>query len=421
MSSLWRNADYVRLWAAAATSNFGSMLHAVALPLAAIIALDASPSDIAMLSAAGLLPAVVLGLVAGSWVDRLRRRPVLIASDWLRAGVMASIPVAALLGVLTLVHLAVAALLLGLLGFVFDVAHHSYLPSLVPRDRLVDANAKLKVAEAVTEGSAFAAGGWLVELLTAPIVLGIDALSFAISALFLGGIRRPEPEPRRRRRDPNVWREIAEGLRFIFRSRVLVVLACSDAIAAFAFRVTLVVYMLFVYEELGFTPGVLGLIFAVGSVSSFVGALACDRLVSAFGVGPAMIAGFAVTSLSLLLLPLAPGATLAGMALLILHQLGDGGAIVYEVSEVSVRQSLTPNEMLGRVNASLRFAGAVAMLLGVAVGGALGEAVGLRATLVVGGAVAAGGTLLLLVSPIRSLRVPPAQAIAAAAPSGADL
>ena len=404
MTGLWQNADYKKLWWAAATSNFGSMLHAVALPLTAIMALDATPADIAMLGAASLIPGVVLGLAAGSWVDRLRRRPLLIASDWLRAGVMLSIPIAALLGTLTLSHLVVAALLLGFLGFLFEVAHHSYLPSLVVREQLVDANAKLKLGEAVTEGSAFALGGWLIQILSAPIVLGLDALSFAASALLLGRIRSEEAPPRVREPSSRVTQEIAEGLRFVMRSPVLLAIASADALAAFAFRVTLVVYMLYVYQELGFSPGVLGMIFAVGSVSSMLGAVATDRVVAALGIGPAMIAGFTLTGLSMLLLPLAPGATLAGVVLLTLHQMGDGGAIVYEVSEVSVRQSMTPPELLGRVNGSLRVAGAVAMLLGVGVGGALGEIVGLRGTLWVAGASASAGALLLLLSPVRKLR-----------------
>jgi MFS family permease len=408
VSPLWQNADYVRFWGAAATSNFGSMLHAIALPLAAIMLLDASPADIALLSAAGLVPAVALGLLAGSWVDRLRRRPVLVACDWLRAGVVVSIPVAAMFGRLSLAQLMLTSLLLGLLGFVFSVAHHSYLPSLVERDQLVPANSQLKVAEAVTEGGAFAVGGWLVQRLGAPMVLGLDAFSFAISALFLWRIRRPELVRTREAVPARMGQEIAEGLAFIRRTPVLLVIAVVDALGAFSFRVTLVVYMLFVYEELGFSLALLGLVFAVGSVSSLLGAGAASRIVARIGIGPSMVAGFAVTGLSLMALPLAPGATWLGVALLVLHQLGDGGAILYEIGEVSARQAITPPEMLGRVSASLRTLGAAAMLLGVFAGGLIGETLGLRATLVVGGAVACAGALLLFCSPVRRLRGMPA-------------
>lgn len=387
------------------------MLHAVALPFTAIMLLDATPSDLALLGAAGLLPAVLLGLLAGSFVDRLRRLPLLVSCDWLRVGVVVSIPLAAWADALSLLHLTLAALLLGLLGFLFDVAHHAFLPSLVDRRELVDANSQLKVAEAVSEGAAFASGGWLIGLLTAPVVLGLDALSFAISALFLRRIESREEGKRRRAVSATVWREIAEGLRFVLRSRVLTVIALADALAAFSFRITGVVYLLFVYEELGFSPGVLGMIFAVGSLSSFFGALATDRIVARFGLGPSMVVGFAVTAVSLLVLPLAPGATLAGVALLVLHQLGDGGAILYEIGEVSARQSLTPEPMLGRVNASLRSIGALAMLVGVFAGGLLGETIGLRATLLVGALAAGLGALLLLVSPVRALRsLPPSAA-----------
>jgi MFS family permease len=397
-NNLFGNRGFLRLWCAATVSNFGSMLSAVALPFVAVIWLDATPADMAGLAAAALVPGVVLGLFAGAFIDRLRRRPVLIVTDVGRALAVLSIPVAAWLDALVMPHLYLVAALNGLLSFAFGVAHLSYLPSLVERDQLTAANGRLAAGEAIAEGGAFASGGWLVEILTAPFALVIDSITFLVSALFLIGIRAEEPVRESTQRQP-VLKDAAEGLRFVLRHPVLLPVVGSAVLSALGFQILGVVYILFVYDELGFRPGTLGMIFAVGAASSFVGALVSGRMTTVLGAGRTMSLGLALFAASTLLLPLAQGATLLAAAIVVLQQMGDGAEVLFRVNQVSLRQKLTSDEILGRVHASQRFLSSIAMLVGVALGGFLGEQFGLRVTLTTGGAAILLGAVWLALSP----------------------
>jgi MFS family permease len=399
------NRDFLRLWWAATASNFGSMVGGIALPFTAILVLGATPAHLALLGACRLLPGFVLGLLASARLEHWRKRRVLVACDWVRAAVLVTVPAAQWLGALRMEHLYAVALANGLCGFLFDVAHVSYLPTLVDRRELLEANSRLKAAEAVTEGAAFAAGGWLVQLLTAPLALLVDAASFVASALWLGRIRRREdlPEPTKR----EVAGEIADGIRVLGRSPLLLPLAAGGVLAAFSFQVVGVVYLLYASRELGFAPGLLGLIFAVGAGSSFAGALAAERAAARFGLGRVLWGGLALAGFATLALPLAPGAGLAGVLCLVVHQLGDGAAVVHQVSDVSLRQSVTPHHVLARVNGTFHFAALGAMLVGTLVGGALGESLGLRAVLGIGAAGTLAGALVIACSPLGALRAPP--------------
>jgi Na+/melibiose symporter-like transporter len=399
------NRDFVRLWCAATASNFGSMVGGIALPFTAILVLGATPEHLAVLGACRLLPGFLLGLVASTRLERWRKRTVLVVCDWVRAAVLVTVPAALWLGALRMEHLYAVALASGLCGFLFDVAHVSYLPTLVDRRELLEANSRLKAAEAVTEGGAFAAGGWLVQLLTAPVALLVDALSFVASALFLARIRREEDLPEEATRD--AVGEIAEGIRVLWGSPLLLPLGAGTVLAAFSFQVVGVVYLLYVSRELGFAPGLLGLIFAVGAGSSFVGALAAGRATARFGLGRVLWGGLALAGVATLALPLAPGASLVGALCLVAHQLGDGAAVIHQVSDVSLRQSVTPDRVLARVNGTIHFAALGAMLLGTLVGGALGESLGLRAALVTGAAGTLAGALVIALSPLGALRASP--------------
>jgi MFS family permease len=345
-----------------------------------------------------MLPGVVLGLFASARIDRMRKLPILIASDLLRAAVLVSVPLAAWWDVLRMEQLYFVALLSGLLSFVFDVAHGSYLPSLVERRELVAANSRLKGAEAVTEAGAFASGGWLVQWLTAPVAL-------------LSRIRRPEPAPAPSARAP-VLEEIREGAGFVWTSATLRPLVVATVVAAFSFQVFGVVYLLFASQELGFQPGTLGSIFAIGAGSSLVGALFARRAMLRLGLGNALWGGLALVAVTMGLLPFAPGAA-AGLLFLALHQLGDGFEVVYSVNAVSLRQAVTPRHFLGRVNGSFEFATLGAMLLGTGVGGVLGETLGLRATLGVGAVGMGVAALCIVFSPVGRLRRGPSELDAA--------
>lgn len=402
---VFANPAYRALFGAAAVSNFGSMLQHIALPFLAIITLDATPADIATLSAAGLLPAFLLGPIGSVFVDRLPRRSMLVATDWARALLLAWVPFAAFAGELTLFSLHVVVALHGVFTFLFGAAHHAILPAIVARHRLVEANGRLKAAEAVSEGAAFASGGWLIQWLSAPIAIAVDAASYALSALLLLGVPRDRPTPRDPEHDrPSIRGELRDGLRFLAGHPLLLPGALGQALLAMSWRIAGVVYLLYVYEALGFTPGVLGLVFAVGGLASLLGAIAAERVTPRLGVGPSMIVGAAGCGAATLLLPLAPGAGLVGLAVLIAHQLGDGFEVLFDVNHASLRQRETPHALLGRTVGGGAFLSAGAMLLGLLLGGTLGETLGLRATLVVSGAVGLLGALLVALSPLRSHR-----------------
>ena len=387
MTPLFHNRAFVRLWTAALLSNYGSMVRGVALPWLAVLVLDAKPRHMALLGAASLLPGFALGLFAAPFVDRWQRRTILVAADLGRALLLVGVGVGALSGWLGLEALYAAAFALGALNFLFGVANAAYLPSLVPREQLLAANSRLKAAEAATEGAAFASAGWLVQWLGAPVALLVDAVSFLVSAVLIGGIDAPEGRTHPpRRTSPHGRLELTAGLREIAASRVLRPMALAAWLRAFGHQVVGVIYMLYVTRELGFAPGPLGLVFAVGAVSSFGGAFAAQRTRGRFGPGPAMAGGLAIAGIAIALLPLAPAASAAGLALLVAHQLGDGADVVYDVNERSLRQRVVASDRLGRVSGSLRVGELGAMLLASAAGGWLGEALGLRAALLLGAA-----------------------------------
>jgi MFS family permease len=405
-AGLWREGDFVRLWSAATITNFGSMVTQLALPFAAIQTLGASAGELGLLRALVLLPGFALGLVAGAWLDRLRRRPVLVVSDLARAALYASVGVAAALGWLGMGLLYVVASGAGLLSFVFHVARDAYVPGLVARRRLVAANAQLRAGEAASEAAGFGAGGWLVQLLGPPLALLVDAATFVASAGLLARIRAPEPPPAPRTRAGGLrerLREVTEGLRFVAGHPVLGPLAAANALLAGAWQVTAVVYLLYL-DQLGFDAGWLGLVFAAGSLSSLAGAALAGRAGRWLGAGPGMAAGLAVLGLGMLLVPLVRGPGALGFALLVAQQLGDGGEVVYSVHESSWRQAAPPAALRGRVSAGVGFLAQGAMLAGAGAGAALGEALGPRVTLLAGALGVLAAALLVALSPAGRAR-----------------
>ena len=388
MSDARIRGDFGRLVAAATISNFGSMLSAVALPFLAIQLFDATPAQLAAINAAAILPAVVIGLFAASAIDRLRRRPLLIAADLARAAILLAVPAAAFAGVLAIEHLVLFALCRGLFDFVFDVAQHTYLPTLVEARALLAANSRLQAGDAAAEAGGFAAGGWLVQLLSAPLALVVDAGTYLASAFFLLRIRAGEPEPSARARGQSRTAEISAGLVEIRRTPALFAIAASGVLIALSGQIINTVYMLFVYRELGFSPGTLGMLFALGSLASFASAFAAERVPERHSGLPAMFVGLLLAAAGSLALPLAPGATLLGVAAIAFQQIvGDFGHVIWQVHQSNLRQQVTPAQVLGRVAGAIRFLSSIAMLAGTAVGGWLGGSIGLRATLVGGGAI----------------------------------
>jgi MFS family permease len=393
------------LWSAQSVSTFGSMITRAALPFMAILVLDATPGQMAILRAADIVPAFVIGLVAGVWVDRLRRRPLMIAADLGRAILLGSIPLVAFTGRVHIEQVYLVAAGAGALTVFFDVADQSYLPAVVGRERLLDANSKLAASASIAEVGGFGIAGWLVQLFTAPAAIAIDAVSFVVSAAFVTRIGTPEPRTPPPTERPSVWREMVDGLSALTTDRSLLALAASVALVEGAFGIVGTIYSLYALRALGFQPGLLGLVFAVGGISSLLAALVGPRVARRLGIGPTMIGGLVLAGIGLLFLPLARGAGVAALLLLIAQQVvGDGGATVYEINQSSLRQSIAPAPLLGRINAGTRFGALGATLLGTALGGIVGQTAGYRPTLIVGALAMFGGALVLLRSPIARRR-----------------
>ena len=411
--SLWRDRAFLAVWAASTVSVFGSLITRTALPFAAILILDAGPVEISFIRSAELIAGLLIGLVAGAWVDRLRRRPILIWADLGRAALLASIPVAYILFELTLVHLALVAFAAAVLSTFFDVADNAYLPTVVSRPRLVAANSALTATWSVAEFSAFGIGGFLIQVLTAPIAIAIDAVTFVVSALLLGTIRRKEPPPTPHADREPVLREIRDGIRIVARSPLLRALALSHGGTHILWGIFGTSYLLFATDELHLDPAAIGVIAAIGGIGSLAGSALAPIMVRRLGVGRSILIGILGFTIGNALIPLAPatGAVLGislGALFLIGQQLvGDSLATVYEVTETSLVQASVTDRVLGRVNASIGTFTTLLTLAGAIAGGIIAEIWGLRAAFWVGLAGAALTLVVVWFSPVRHVRSAP--------------
>jgi MFS family permease len=408
--SLTRHPDFMRLWAGQTVSVFGSLTTGVALPFTAIIYLDASPLAVALLTAANVAAGIMFGLVAGVWVDRLRRRPIMIAADVGRAALVGSIPLAAWFGVLRIEQLFVIAFLSGVLTIFFDVAYQSYLPTLVEPDQLLEGNSKLAASASVSEFGAFSAGGWLVQLITGPGAMLVDAVSFVFSAGSLLAIRAREPAPAPAAERTSIVREARDGLRAIAGDAVLRPLAGSFVALSFGFGMTGAVYVLFVTRDLGLSPGVQGMIYGVGGVSSLAGALLAERARQFVGAGRAMMFGLALGGIGMAIMAFAPSITAVVVIILLAQQLiSDPGWTIYEINSVSLRQATAAGPLLGRVNAGTRFSGMLATLIGSLVAGITANSIGARPVLVLSSLSMLVGVVWIALSPVRAMRDAPTE------------
>ena len=403
---LWRNTAFVRVWSASTVSMFGSLITRIALPLLAILTLGAGPIEVALLRSMDLLATFLVGLVAGAWVDRLRRRPVLIWADLGRAVLLGSIPVAFVLGVLGLWQLIAVAALAGILTTFFDAADNAYLPTIVERERLVDANSALAASGSAAEFLGFGISGILVQAISGPLTILLDAITYLVSAVLLLGIRAEErPPPPSSDREP-VLHEIRHGLRLVRRDRVLRAYAIASMLLAGLWGIFGATWFLFALEELGVSPALVGIIAGVGGASSFIGAVVASRATKRWGVGPIAVGAMLLAALGNLFIPLAPaGLPIVAVACLVAQQLiADSAITVYDINEVSVRQTLVADRELGRVAASFAVLATAAQLVATVGAGLLAEVIGLRATAFLAPLGGLLGALVLWWSPVRFLR-----------------
>jgi MFS family permease len=402
--ALWHNADFRRLWAAQTVSQFGSEITGLALPLLAILVLDASTFAVAALTIVDWLPFFLFSLPAGVWIDRLPRRPILIAADVGRALALGSIPLAYLLDVLTLGQLYLVGLVAGTFTVFFDLSYQSYLPSVVERDELGEGNAKLEVSRSSAQVGGPGLAGVLVSAVTAPYAILVDAVSFLASALFLTRIRRREQRPEQSRDTRAGFRaEIREGLRFVWRHPIQRPIVLFVGVSNVCVTMLFAIYLVYAVRTLGLDPTTIGVIFSLGSIGSLIGAVTANRVARVLGIGPALIAVATTGGVGLLLIPLASG-DLAIPFLVVANLLWGFFVLNYFVTAISLIQAITPDHLLGRTNASRRFLVQGVIPVGALLGGTLGTVLGLRATIAIGAVGAAVAVLPLVLSPLRAVR-----------------
>jgi MFS family permease len=426
---LLEHTDFRRLWIAQTISQFGTQVSLLAVPLVAISLLQANPFQVALLGTIEFLPFILFSLPAGAWVDRLRRRPILILADVGRALSLGWIPVAWQLGVLTMEQMYAVGFVTGALTVFFDVSYQSYLPSLLERHQILEGNSKLEISRAVAQTAGPAVGGGLIGLIGAPLSITADAISFLGSALFVGRIRSREPKPDAHldaHGQPRVGvrREVGEGLRYVLGHRYLRTIAASTALSNLFTNMAFATFLVYVVRDLHLEPGVIGVVFAVGNLGAILGAFTATRLGLRFGVGPVIVGSIGLAGPAALLVPMA-SLGWAVPVLVVSQSLTGFLGVVYNINQVSLRQAITPERMLGRMNATMRFIVWGTIPIGATIGGVIATAVGVTQALWVGTILSCLAFLPVFLGPVRRLReipsapgeAPRSEAIQAQGPS----
>jgi MFS family permease len=403
--SLRGHRNFQLLWASDTISQFGTFVGHTVLPLLAVTALAASPFEMGLLVAAETAAFLLIGLPAGAWVDRMRRHPIMVRTDIIRAVLMISIPIAWWADALTLAHLITVALIVGVCTVFFDVAYMSYLPTLVGRDQLLEGNAKLQASQSVSQVAGPAAGGGLASLIGAANAVTAVGLGFLTSALLLWRIRKAEPVPHRVP-DRRLRTEIAEGLKFVFGNPIIRAIALTGTTAGFFFQMETAGMVLFLTGDLGLSSGQVGLVLALGGVGGALGGATAGIWYRKLGNARAMWVSIAAIGPFELMIPTASRDWT--LVLLVIGMIGVGyGVVVHNIAQVSFRQSVCPDRLLGRMTASMRFMIWGAFPLGGLAGGVLGELIGVRGTIWVAAIGLSLSGLWLVLSPLRGMTTTP--------------
>lgn len=405
LTGLWQHADFVRLWIGSTVSGFGSQITFLALPLAAVLALDATPLQMGLLAAAGSVPALMFGLGTGVWVDRVKKRPVMIVADYGRAILICTVPVAAIFQLLNIWRLYFVAFAMGTFNMLFTVANRSMLPTLVGRDELVEANGKLEVGRSSAQVVGPGIAGVLIRAFNAPIALIVDAVTFVVSAVAIQTIRAPEPKPSPSNEGGSFIREAQAGLKLIAQSDILLPIAVVVAGLSIFNAMFEAVWLLYVSKSLGIGAFAFGVMFSVSSVGFLVGAFVATRVIQGIGVGRTLALGVVLAGMSDMATPLAGGSVVAVLMMLTLAMFVFGiGATVFNVSQVSLRQAFTPTRLQGRMHGAMNSLEVGLVPIGALIGGLLGGAIGLRPTLFISAAGEMAGIIWLLFTPVWNVR-----------------
>jgi len=409
--SLLRHTDFMKLWTAETISQFGTQVSLLAIPFLAVTILQVSAFEVALLGTVEMLPFILFSLPAGAWVDRLRRRPILIAGDIGRGVMLLSIPVAYAFDGLTIWQLYVVGFVTGTLTVFFDISYQSYLPSLVDRDQLIEGNSKLEVTRTLAQTAGPALSGGLIGILTAPIAILLDSISYGISALFVSLIRRHEPTPDRHvdehgQQREGLRKEVTAGLRYVLGNRYLRGIAATTGTSNLFESIAFSTFIVYAVRELGLSAGEIGLVFGLGNLGAIAGALTGDRWVARFGLGRVIVVSTFMNAPGILLVALAPKSF--PVPFLIASGLLIGSSmVVYNINQVSFRQAITPRAMQGRMNATMRFIVWGTIPIGQILGGIIATTVSLSAAIWVGAIGSFLAVIPLLISPVHSLTVMP--------------
>ena len=400
---LLREFDFRHLFLGNLVSQVGTQLSMLALPVLAVRVLGADPVEMGVLGACEFLAFLVIGLPSGAWVDRWRKKRVLVANDVVRALALGSLPLAWAMDVLTLAQMFVVAIVVGTCTVLFDVADQSYLPDIVASAHIGEGNAKLQATQSVAMIGGPAIAGVLIRIIGAPFTIALDAVSFLGSALFVRRIRHVDTPPPRADRRPLLV-EVREGLSFVLRNPLLWRITACTGTSNFFSSMTGALLVLFCLRELGLDEGRIGLAMGIGAVGGLLGALATPRINDWMGEGRSIPVSAVAMVPAAVLMPLAGTVLPAMVALTVSSLVLTFGVVVYNVTQVSFRQRLCPRPLLGRMNASIRFIVWGTMPIGSLVGGVLGEVVGIRNVFWIALAGQALAALFVVLSPLASMR-----------------
>lgn len=402
--SLWHDRNFLTMWSGQALSQFGAQITELAIPVLAVLVLQATEFQVGLLGAAGVAAFLLIGLPAGAWIDRMRKRHVMICADAVRAVALLAVPLLWWAGVLEMWHLYVVVLVMGIATTFFDVSYQSIIPSLVRSKQIAEANGKLQATYELANISGPAIGGWLIGILTAPIAILATVFTYVASLIALVFMRDAEVVTPKHERNP-IMQEIGEGLRWVFGNPLLRRIVGCTGLSNFASTLSYTLLPIFLLRELGFTPTAMGVIIGIGSVGGFLGAIATPHIVQRIGEARAIPVSAIAFSVVALFLPVA--ATVPEFALPLLIAQGfvmSFTVLLYNVTQVTFRQRITPPRLLGRMNASIRFVVWGVMPISALLAGVLGTWIGVVPTMWAGAGLALVSALFVVIGPFWTMR-----------------
>ncbi len=399
---LWQHAGFLRLWAAQTVSSFGARITREGLALASVLTIDAQPFQLGILAALITGPSIVVGFFAGGFIDRSAKRSIMICADLLRTLVLMTVPIAAWLHLLRMEQLYAVGALMGGIGLVFDIADHAFLPHLIAREDLIEGNTKLSMTESLAEVGGPALAGILIQTLTAPFAIAVNAATYLVSALFLGTIRADEYPAERPKKRPTLISDLRTGYDVMRASPLLRPLFAMAIVSPLFGGSFSALYVIYAIKVLHLTPALMGITVGVGGIGSLLGTALSPVLVRRIGIGPTIVFGAAGSAVSAIFVPLAAGPLWLKLTSLMIAQLaGDSMAVAALIPAASLRQSIIPRDKLGRAAALFSVASGGVAVAGTLIGGALGGWLGVRATLYIAAAGFFLTPLVVIFSPLR--------------------